>query len=63
MSLTPRRHDWWAVAIVVSDCVAGCAEQLSESVRMAATAIAQHAVQVNMDHEFALITEEEEEDG
>lgn len=62
--LTPRRHDWWSVAIIVSDCIAGCVEQLSESVRMAATAVAQHAVQINEDHEFMLIADgEEEEDG
>ncbi len=61
MTLTPRRHDWWSVAVIVSDCIAGCAEQVSESVRMAATAVAQHAVQVNEDHEFMLITEEEED--
>lgn len=57
--LTPRRHDWWSVAIIVSDCIAGCVEQLSESVRMAATAVSQHAVQVNSDHEFAFIVDDE----
>ena len=61
MMLTPRRHDRWSVAIIVSDCIAGCVEQLSESVRMAATAVAQHAVQVNEDHEFMLIAEEEDD--
>lgn len=52
MDLIPRKHDWWSAAIILSDCVAGCVEQISESVRMAATAVAQHAVQVNDDHEF-----------
>lgn len=60
--LTPRRHDLWSVAIIVSDCIAGCVEQFAESTRMAATAVAQHAVQVNEDHEFMLITEEDEDD-
>lgn len=55
--LTPRKHGWWSVAVIVSDCIAGCVEQISESVRMAATAVSQHAVQVNDDHEFELITE------
>lgn len=61
MSLTPRRHDLWSVAIIASDCLAGCVEQIAESARMAATAVAQHAVQINEDHEFILITEEDED--
>lgn len=63
MTLTPRRHNLWSIVVIVSDCIAGCVEQVSESARMAATAVAQHAVQVNEDHEFMLITEEDEEDG